>query len=38
VEDGLSECETILACLDYDGNGHNFDDGIGIDFEDEGSG
>lgn len=40
VDDGLSECETFsVACLDYDGNGHNFDDDTcDIDFEDEGSG
>jgi len=25
VEDGLSECETVFACLDYDGDGSNFE-------------
>ena len=32
VEDGLSECETVFACLDYDGNGNHFDVDTDIDF------
>jgi hypothetical protein len=28
VEDGLSECETVFACPDYDGDGSTFDDDI----------
>ena len=26
VEDGLSDCETVFACPDYDGDGSTFDD------------
>jgi hypothetical protein len=32
VEDGLSKCETVSACLDYDGNGNHFDVDTDIDF------
>jgi hypothetical protein len=37
-EDGLSEYETVFACLDYDGDGSNFDDDSDIDFAGERSG
>jgi hypothetical protein len=32
VEDGLSGCETVFACLDYDDNGSNFEDDTDTDF------
>ena len=30
VEDGLSECETVFACPDYDDDWSTFDDGINV--------
>jgi hypothetical protein len=32
VEDGLSECETVFACLDYDDDGSNFEADTDTDF------
>jgi hypothetical protein len=37
VEDGLSGCETVFACLDYDSNGNHFDVGTDMDFANVGS-
>ena len=30
VEDGLSDCETVFACPDYDDDWSTFDDGINV--------
>ena len=30
VEDGLSDCETVFACPDYDDDGSTFDDDIDV--------
>jgi hypothetical protein len=38
VEDGLSECETALACLAYYGTGNVFDEDTGINSDAEGRG
>jgi len=30
AEDGLSDCETVFACPDYDDDGSTFDDDIDV--------
>jgi hypothetical protein len=37
-EDGLSDCETVFACPDSDGDGSHFGDDTDIDFASESSG
>ena len=35
AEDGLSDCQTVFACPDYDGDGSHFDDDADIDIAGE---